>query len=49
MENQPLFDDQGRSYLTRKGASTSLLPPGRRYMDTPSSEVFEEPGSSLAS
>jgi succinoglycan biosynthesis transport protein ExoP len=44
MENQSLFDDPGQGPLTRKGASSNLLPPRRQYMEVPFPEDFEEPG-----
>jgi succinoglycan biosynthesis transport protein ExoP len=47
MENQPLLEDHGPDPLTRKSASTSLLPPRRQYMDMPYQEEFQEPGPGL--
>ena len=44
MENQPLLEDHGHGPLTRKGAGSGLMQPGRQHMDMPFSEVFEEPG-----
>jgi hypothetical protein len=43
MENQPLLNDPSQGPFTRKGASTSLVPLRRQYMDMPIPEVFEEP------
>jgi capsular exopolysaccharide synthesis family protein len=48
MENQPLLDDPGQGAITRKDASTSLLPPRRQYINMPFPEEFEEPVPSLA-
>src|SRR6202051_3723321 len=47
MENQPLLNDPSQDPLTRKGASASLLPRRRQYMDMPFPEEFEEPGPGL--